>query len=101
MTDMKIMLTWKVHPGKLREALTRFARITPDEETKALGPNLRVISRWHDLVRGRGVVLYECSSADALAALGLYWNDLLDVDICTVLDDAETRALAQGQLGGG
>ncbi len=91
---MKIMVTWTIHPGKLREALTRFARMTPDEEKKALGSNLQVISRWHDLVRGRGVVIYECNDAKALAAYALHWNDIMEVDSGVVLDDAETRALA-------
>jgi hypothetical protein len=97
---MKIMLTWKIHEGKLAEALARFARMTPDEERQALGPHLRLINRWHDLVRGRGVVLYECNQAEALAALALHWNDLMNVEIGTVLDDAETRALARSRAVG-
>jgi hypothetical protein len=97
---MKIMLTWKVREGRLREALARFTRMTPKEEEQALGPHVRLISRWHDLVRGRGFVLYECNNAEALAASALHWSDILDVDLCTVLDDAETRALGQKQAAG-
>lgn len=94
---MKIMLNWRVREGKLTEALARFARMTPEKEKRALGPHIRLLHRWHDLVRGRGVVVYECDQAEALAAHALHWNDLLEVDICTVLDDAETRTVARTQ----
>ena len=98
---MKIMLAWKIHEGKLPEALARFAQMTPEDERKVLGPGITVINRWHDLVRGRGVVVYECSDAKALAAHVLHWNDLMEVDVSTVLDDAETRLLAPGRTAGG
>jgi hypothetical protein len=94
---MKMMLTWKIHEGKLPEALNRFARSTPEDEQKALVPHIQQVARWHDLVRGRGVVIYECNDAKALAAYALHWNDIMDVDVCTVLDDAETRMLAQNR----
>jgi hypothetical protein len=99
-TDMKIMHTWKIHEGKLPEALNRFARMTPEDEQKALAPHIKQVARWHDLVRGRGVVIYECDDGKALAAYTLHWNDIMDVDSCTVLDDTETRMLAQSRAAG-
>ncbi len=97
---MKIMLTWKIHEGKLPQALARFAQMTPAEEKKTLAPHVRLINRWHDLVRGRGVVIYECDDAQALAAVALHWSDLMEVDVSPVLGDAETRKLAQSRSGG-
>jgi hypothetical protein len=62
-------------------------------QTEAAASNR--IGRWHDLARGRGVVICESESAEAVASWVLNWNSLLDADVVPVLDDNETRALGK------
>ena len=47
--------------------------------------------------RGRGVVICESESAEAVANWALNWNSLLDADVVPVLDDNETRALGKSR----
>ena len=92
---MKFMINWQFHPGKLHEGLAAFSQMTPEQDAADLGKDITMIGRWHDLGRGRGVVICESSSADAIAAWALNWNGIMDCDIAIVLDDAETRALGK------
>jgi hypothetical protein len=91
---MKLMVTWKIHPGKLPEALASFSQLTPEQDQAVMGPRLRLIGRWHDLVRGRGVAIFDSDSVEALSTYSLNWNGVMDLEVGLVLDDAETRAAA-------
>ena len=69
--------------------------MTPEQDQADRGRSIKLISRWHDLARGRGVAICESDSAEAVTNWALNWNTILDVDVGVVLDDAETRALGK------
>jgi hypothetical protein len=94
---MKFMITWQFHQGKLREGLSQFSKMTPAQDAEDRGSRIKQIGRWHDLARGRGVVICESDSAEAVANWALNWNSILDVDVASVLDDDETRALGKSR----
>lgn len=93
---MKLMVTWQMHPGKLHDTLAKFAKMTLEQDQALAGEQLKLIGRWHDLPRGRGVAIFESDSAAALSKYSLAWNGFMDLDVAIVLDDAETRALGLG-----
>ena len=92
---MKFMITWQFHQGKLHEAYAQFCKMTPKDDSADRGSSIKQIGRWHDLARGRGVIICESDSAEAVSNWALNWNSVLDADIAVVLDDAETRALGK------
>jgi hypothetical protein len=94
---MKFMITWQFHQGKLHEGYAQFWKMTPEQDAADRGSGIKQIGRWHDLARGRGVVICESDSAEALANWALNWNGLLDADVVPVLDDNETRALGKSR----
>ncbi len=95
---MKFMVSWKFPTGaQLHEALAHFSKMTPEQDAADCGSKIKLIGRWHDLARGRGVAICESDSAEALANWALNWNSLLDIEIVPVLDDKETRALGKGR----
>ncbi len=94
---MKFMITWQLHPGKIQEAYSHFFPMTPEQDAADRGSQVKQIGRWHDIARGRGVVICESDSAEAVANWRLNWNSLMDVDLAPVLDDNETRALGKGR----
>jgi len=97
---MKFMITWQFHPGKLSDGLAHFAQMTPEQDQADRGSSIKLIGRWHDLARGRGVAICESYSAEAVASWALNWNSLLDADVVPVLDDNETRALGKKRAKG-
>jgi len=92
---MKFMITWQFHPGKLQETLARFSQLTPDQDQALMGKEIKLIGRWHDLVRGSGVCIVESNSAEAVSRYSLHWNAAMDLQTSIVLDDAEARALGK------
>jgi hypothetical protein len=94
---MKFMITWQLHQGKIHEAYSRFFQMTTEQDAVDRGSQIKQIGRWHDLTRGRGVVICESDSAEAVANWALNWNSLMDVDLALVLDDNETRSLGKGR----
>jgi hypothetical protein len=68
--------------------------MTPEQD-KADQGGIKLIGRWHDLARGRGVIICESDSAEVVSNWALNWNSILDLDVAVVLDDNEVRALGK------
>lgn len=92
---MKFLITWQMHEGKLHDTLALFTEMPPEQEEKMMGDSLKLIGRWHDLIRGTGVAIYEADSAEAINAYALGWNRFMDLDISVVVDDEETRKIGK------
>jgi hypothetical protein len=92
---MKIMISWQLHEGKLHDTLSLFSAMSAEQEQAMMGDQLRLIGRWHDLVRGTGVAIYETENAAALSTYALQWNEHMDLDIAVVTDDDEARAIGK------
>lgn len=92
---MKLMVTWQLHPGKMQETLARFSALNARQERALAGKSVKLLGRWHDLVRGKGVAIYETDDATAFTRYAMEWNKSMDLDISVVLDDEETRALGK------
>jgi hypothetical protein len=71
--------------------------MTAEQDAADRGSRIQQIGRWHDPARGRGVVICETDSADALHNWAVNWNGMMDADMAPVLDDAEARALFKGR----
>ncbi len=67
--------------------------MTAEEEQAMMGEQIKLITRWHDLVSGSGVAIVESDSAEALSAYALGWNGSMDVDISVVVDDDTAKAI--------
>ena len=92
---MKVMMTWNLHPATRHDTLAKFTAMKPKDEKAMMGPDVKLIGRWHDLVAGKGVAIFEAKSADALSAYSLAWNRYMDLEASIVLDDEETRAVGR------
>lgn len=91
---MKVLITWQLHEGKLHDILGAFAEMTAAEEKTIMG-DMKLIGRWHDVVRGSGAAVYETNDAEAVSAYALQWNEHMDLDISIVLNDDEAKALGK------
>jgi hypothetical protein len=47
--------------------------MTPEDDAKDAGPNIKIIGRWSDLAGGNGVVICETDNPEELAAWGANW----------------------------
>ena len=95
---MKFMLTWRVHPEKRQAAFAAFSQMTPEDDLKDMGSNIKLIGRWHDLSDFSGVAICESDDPQALASWALNWNNVLDLKTIVVLDDAEAREVGRKKM---
>lgn len=96
---MKFMVTWQLHPGKLHEVLGVFSAMSQQEDEAAMGDGVKLVGRWHDLARGRGVAIFETENAEAFSSYAMKWNGAMDLDVSLVLDDDEARAIGRQHSG--
>lgn len=97
---MKFLINWRVHEDKRQETLKAFSAMTAEDDAADVGPNLRLIGRWHDLVSFEGMAICETDDPGAVANWILNWNHVIDCDVTPVLDDEEARAIGRAKLGG-
>lgn len=85
---MKILTTWTVREGCLKEALSRHqaGKGNPPEGVKLLG-------RWYTTDARGGYAVYECEDVPALASFALAWADVLEVHHIPVVDDTQVGAV--------
>lgn len=57
-----------------------------------------MIGRWHDLVRGKGVLIFEAEDPVAVSNWTLNWNSLMDFEIGIVHDDSGTQEIGRPRL---
>ena len=84
---MKILSTYSVRPGCIKEAAHRFLA----------GKGLHVegakfVGRWHKSDASGGIAIYEVENPAVFARNALEWSDVLEVTHTPVLDDAEAGA---------
>ena len=91
---MKVMVTWTVRPGAVKEAVDRFLATggTPTDGLKMLG-------RWHKTDSSGGFALYETDSAAALSANSARWVDVLETHDHVVIEDAEAGPILAKAFG--
>jgi len=94
---MKFMVTWKVHPEKRVQVMTKWSGLTAKQRAD-LGPGLKMIGRWHNLAEYTGVAIVEATDTAALALYMGQWNPVMDLDIAPVLDDEESAAAGKAVL---
>lgn len=90
---MKFMGSWQIHEGKIQEVYEIFSKMTPEQDAAVRGKAIKLIGRWHDMTSGRGALICETDSADALAKWALHWNGILNAQWVPVVDDDEARAV--------
>jgi hypothetical protein len=88
---MKFMVSWSIDQDKRQEVLKVWSSQTPEQQMDA-GPGVKILGRWHNVVEFVGVAIVEADDAGAL-------NSMMDMDVCPVLDDAETTAVGKKALG--
>ncbi len=95
---MKFMVSGSIDQDKRQEVLKVWPSQTPEQQMDA-GPGVKILGRWHDVVSFTGVAICEADDAGALSQYLLKWNSMMDMDVCPVLDDAETTAVGKKALG--
>jgi hypothetical protein len=91
---MQFIVTWKVRPDKLVEAVERFLG-TGDPAPEGVTS----IGRWHRTDMQGGVHIVETDSPQTLAEYTARWADLLEIETALAIGDAEA-SIAYSKIAG-
>jgi hypothetical protein len=88
---MKYMTRWSIKEDNFQAAVDRFTQNPP-----ATPEGVTMLGRWHQMGGGDGFALFESDDPVAVSQYILAWADLVDQEVCAVVDDAEiAQALSQ------
>jgi hypothetical protein len=80
---MLFVSEYKIAPENRDVAQERF------KKTGGAPPQgVKVIGRWHSVVGGRGVTVYEANDAQLIAQWAQRWSDVISFEIYAAIDDA-------------
>ena len=60
-----------------------------------MGDNLKLVGRWHDMVNGSGVAIFETDDIKAITSYAMGWNQFMDLTISPVVDDTTGREIGR------
>ena len=92
---MLFQVTWQLHEGFNHDVIRHFAAMTTEEDEALMGDNLKLVGRWHDMVNGSGVAIFETDDIKAITAYAMGWNQFMDLDISPVVDDETGREIGR------
>jgi len=81
---MKYITRWSIKEENFAAAVERFKNNPP-----AVPEGVTMHGRWHQMGGGDGFSLIESDDPVAVSKYILAWADLVDQEVCAVLDDAE------------
>ena len=81
---MLYMTKWSIKEENFPAVIERFT--TSDPQTPE---GVTMLGRWHQMGSGKGFSLFETDDPAALASFVMQWADLVDQEVCAVVEDAE------------
>ena len=88
---MLFQISWSIPNEKRIECWNNFGKMTPDDDLKDAGPNIKMLGRWHHIGGGGGVCIAECSDSSSLNSWMLNWSPICKIDVVPVVTDESAR----------
>ena len=81
---MKYMVRWSIKEEHFAAVIERFTTADPQPPE-----GLAMLGRWHEMGSGKGYSLFETDNPVALSRFVMKWADLVDQEVCAVVEDGE------------
>ena len=98
---MRVMVHWTIHPDKRHDVFAGFAAMDLDDYKNQPGPTITTVGRWHDVINGTGVVIFETDDMEALGQVLMLWNGVCDFKMATAMTDEEAHEVCKKHPAGG
>lgn len=91
---MKVLSTWTLRSGAVKEAASRFLA-----GQAATPPGATLLGRWHKADGTGGFTLTETNDPTALYVAAIPWADVLEIHAHIVIEDAEAGPILAKTFG--
>lgn len=92
---MLFLISWSINSENRVACWNAFGNMTPADDLKDAGDNIKVVGRWHNMGGGGGVCIADCNNAADLNSWMLNWSPICEISAVPVVDDASARASIQ------
>ena len=92
---MLFHISWKMYDDKKMDCYQVFSKMTPEDDVKDAGENIRIVGRWHHVGGGSGVCICETDSSRDLTQWMLNWAGMCDLTVLPVVDDQTCREVVR------
>mmetsp|Transcript_5238 Transcript_5238/g.8078 ORF Transcript_5238/g.8078 Transcript_5238/m.8078 type:complete len:101 (+) Transcript_5238:73-375(+) len=90
---MKFMITYEIPQDKYLPTMSAFGAMSVEDDKKDMGPDIKLLGRYHDLAGKRGWAIVEAATLEIVSAWGLNWAGACQITCTPVLDDKSARAV--------
>ena len=94
---MLFLISWSINSENRVGCWNVFGNMTPADDLKDAGDNIKVVGRWHRMGGVGGVCIADCASAADLNSWMLNWSSICEISAVPVVDDATARAGLQSK----
>ena len=95
---MLYQITWNMFPDKKMECYKVFSQMTPDDDAKDAGEDIKILGRWHAVGGGSGVCICETTNIEALTGWMVNWAGMADLKVQPVVEDVTVRKVISEKL---
>lgn len=94
---MLFMIKWTLNTSNRIECWKKFGKMTPLDDIKECGEDIKIIGRWHELSGAGGVCIAGCDNVSKLNSMILNWSHLCDISIEPVIEDNKAREIIRSK----
>ena len=95
---MLYQITWNMFPDKKMECYKVFSQMTPEDDVKDAGDDIKILGRWHAVGGGSGVCICETDNMEALTGWMVNWAGMADLKVQPVVEDATVRKVVSEKM---
>lgn len=95
---MLYQISWKMYKDKKMDCYKAFSQMTPEDDAKDAGEEIKIIGRWHGVGGGSGVCICETDNVEALTGWMVNWAGMCDITVLPVVEDATLRKVVSEKL---
>ena len=96
---MLYQITWNMFAEKKMECYKAFSKMTPADDVKDAGEEIKIVGRWHSVGGGSGVCICETDNIEALTGWMVNWAGMCDIKVQPVVEDATVRKVVSEKMG--
>ena len=94
---MLFLISWSISCNNRVQCWNAFGNMTPADDLKDTGDNIKVHGRWHKFGGSGGVCICECDHPSDLNSWMLNWSPICEISVEPVVDDATARSNIQSK----
>ena len=88
---MLFLISWSIPTENRMTCWNVFGNMTPEDDDKDTGPNIKVQGRWHRLGGSGGICVAETDDLQSLNSWVVNWSPICNITVEPIVNDESAR----------